>query len=77
MELKFNYGECNGTDAQKFRLKNEGGDYYSIHSVLDDNYVIDVCAGKTENYTKIQLYEYNGTNAQKFKFIYDNMERIV
>ena len=60
--------ECNGTDAQKFRLKNEGGNCYSIHSVLDNNYVIDVCAGKTENYTKIQLYEYNGTNAQKFKF---------
>ncbi len=69
--------EINGTNAQKFRLKNEGGDYYSIHSTLNDNYVIDVYASQTENYTKIQLYEYNGTDAQKFKFIYDNMESIV
>lgn len=73
-ETKIQIYECNGTNAQKFKLKNEGGDYYSIHSALDDNYVIDVSNGKAENYTKIQLYEYNGTNAQKFKFIYDNME---
>ena len=41
----------------------------SIHSAINQNYVIDVSNSCTENMTKIQLWKYNGTGAQKFKLI--------
>ena len=61
--------QYNGTNAQKFYLKDQPGGYVSIHSALDTNYVIDVDGGNTDNSTKIQLWEYHGGNNQKFKLI--------
>ena len=36
-------------------------------SALDYNYVLDISNGKIVNTQNIQLYQSNGTNAQKFK----------
>ena len=61
--------EYNGTNAQKFYLKDRGNGYVSIHSALNRNYCIDILNSGTHNFNKIQLWENNGTNAQKFKLI--------
>lgn len=42
------------------------GTYY-IYSKLDNSKVVDVSNGGTADRTNVQLYKYNGTNAQKFK----------
>ena len=47
--------EYNGTNAQKFYLKREIGGFYSIHSAINTDYIIDVENGNTEDGTKIQL----------------------
>lgn len=39
---------------------------YVIRSALNDKMVLDVSAGSTANGANIQIYEYNGSNAQKF-----------
>lgn len=39
---------------------------YVIRSALNDKMVLDVNAGSTANGANIQVYEYNGSNAQKF-----------
>lgn len=62
--------EKNGTRAQKFYLEDRGDDYVSIHSSIDQNYVIDVSNSRTNNFNKINLWKFNGTNAQKFRIIY-------
>ena len=71
---------CNGTEIiiweynkdnynQKFYLENHNSGIVSIHSALNRNFVIDVFASKADDWNKIQLYEFNGTNAQKFRII--------
>ena len=55
----------NGTNAQKFILKEESGGYYSILSYIDTRYAIDVDVDTS----KIQLWEYHGGKNQLFKFI--------
>lgn len=52
---------------QKWVLVNRGNGYYSIHSAKDTQYVIDVNGGSSGNGTNIQIYRYNGSNAQLFK----------
>ena len=62
--------EYNGTNAQKFYLRERGNGYVSIHSAINQNYCIDVSGGCTNNFNKIQLWEYQeGNNNQKFKLI--------
>lgn len=39
---------------------------YTIHSAINNNYVLDVSGGIAQNGSNIQLYISNGTNAQKF-----------
>lgn len=56
----------NGTDAQKWIIKEENG-YYSLVSALDHKYV-DIKDGNIKNGTGIQIYQPNGTDAQKFTF---------
>ena len=58
----YNY---NGTNAQKFILKEESGGYFSILSYIDTKYAIDVDVDTS----KIQLWEYHGGKNQRFKFI--------
>ena len=61
--------ERNGTNAQKFFIKHEWGQWFSLHSALNQNYCIDINGGYSDNLTKVQLYQNNGSNAQKFTFI--------
>ena len=40
---------------------------YTIHSSINNNYVLDINGGVAKNGSNVQLYTSNGTNAQKFK----------
>ena len=65
----------NNTKAQKWSLSSvplvESGTY-NIISKLADNKVVDVANGSKYNGANVQLYEDNGTDAQKWKVTYDN-----
>lgn len=65
--------QCNNTNAQKFKLikitppeKTIEDGTYTISTILNPNKVIDVYGGNQANYTNVQLYEKNNTNAQKW-----------
>lgn len=53
--------------AQKWILKDAGNGYYNILTIGNHKY-LDVSGGVARNFTQIQVYRGNGTNAQKFKF---------
>ncbi|MCI8760757.1 MAG: hypothetical protein HFJ34_06590 [Clostridia bacterium] len=64
----------NGTRAQKFKLDKldrtiEDGNYV-IRSALDNNKVLDVEYGSKTSGTNVQLYDYNGSNAQIWNITY-------
>lgn len=52
---------------QKWILINRGNGYYSIHSVQNRDYVIDISGASSANGTNVQLYQYNGSPAQLFR----------
>ncbi|MCH4158950.1 MAG: RICIN domain-containing protein [Bifidobacterium minimum] len=54
----------NGTDAQKWYIRDSGEGYY-IQSALGD-WVLDIAGGSLTDGTSIRLYAPNGTDAQKF-----------
>ncbi|HUM85087.1 MAG TPA: RICIN domain-containing protein [Lachnospiraceae bacterium] len=66
----------NGSDAQRFYLQEAEADphsfngFYTIHSAADSSFAVDVTAASKNAGANIQLYKSNGTNAQKFHFIY-------
>ena len=43
---------------------------YVIASSVNDSYVLDVKGASVANGANVQLYKFNGTTAQKFKFVY-------
>lgn len=45
---------------------------YTISTLLNSNYVLDVKDGSTSNSANIQLYQNNGTLAQRFKVSHDS-----
>ena len=54
--------------SEQWILKSTGDGYYNIISKC--NFLnLDIDGGRSSNGTNIQMYEGNGTNAQKFKFI--------
>lgn len=64
---------CNNTYAQRFLLdkitiyeKPLNSGIYSIASALSSNKVLDIKNGIIKNYNSIQLYDANGTDAQKW-----------
>lgn len=59
--------QYNDTYAQKWIAKKNTDGSLTFVSALDPNYVLDISSGKVVNYQNIQLYQSNGTNAQKFK----------
>ena len=63
----------NNTKAQRFELEIGGADGVGeetvIRSVLDRNMAVDVKGAGTANGTKIQLYKFNNSSAQKWNFI--------
>ena len=71
--------QFNGSDAQKFDIrktisgispKNISNGIYRIVSYLDNNKVVDLTGGVTNNGSNIQLYQSNGSKAQKWKVEY-------
>lgn len=71
----------NGTKAQSWQFLSLNpeveecvdlglADTYTLHSVIDESYVIDIKNGSRSNGANVQLYKSNGTNAQKFRFEY-------
>lgn len=68
---------ANGTSAQKFVLQNaakkalsEG--VYVIESALSKPKVLDVSGASRADYANIQMYQSNGTAAQRFMLRYNN-----
>lgn len=59
--------KSNGTDAQKWIIKEEGNGEYSIISYANDLY-LDIEWGVTNNGTNLQVYGGNGSSAQRFRF---------
>ena len=58
--------KSNGTDAQKWIIKEEDG-YYNLVSALDHMY-LDITDGSIKSGVGLQIYQPNGTDAQKFTF---------
>lgn len=54
--------------SQRWVIVPRGNGYYSIHSAKDTNYVLDVDSARSNNGTNVQLYRYNGSHAQLFRF---------
>ncbi len=54
-----------------WRLYSAGDGYYYVYSALGDGktYVLDVAGKKADDGTNIDLYQYNGGDNQKFKFV--------
>jgi lipoprotein-anchoring transpeptidase ErfK/SrfK len=59
---------ANGTAAQKWRLEQAWGDYFSIRCVRSQR-ALDIKNGSTANGARMQLWDYNGTNAQLWRAI--------
>ncbi|MGN1041760.1 MAG: RICIN domain-containing protein, partial [Acutalibacteraceae bacterium] len=60
--------DSNGSNAQKWLIKEAGNGYYHIISKCG-GLCLDVSGAKTKNGTNIHIWGFNGTNAQKFKFL--------
>lgn len=61
---QFNY---NDSYAQKWIAKKNTDGSLTFLSALNSNYVLDISTGTVRSQQNIQLYQNNGTNAQKFK----------
>ena len=60
----------NGSDAQKFKLVNDGNGYYTIYTAASGyNSCIDVTKSSSENGTNIQQWSAHGGDCQKFQFV--------
>ncbi len=53
----------------KWKLKRIEDNIYEISCVINDRYVLDVSGANSSNGTNIQVWESNGTNAQRFRII--------
>ncbi len=66
----------NGNDAQKFKFNQAtvtqsiADGVYSISSALDDDLVLDIASASSADGATVQLYQSNGTDAQKFSTTY-------
>lgn len=62
--------EYNGLGSQQFIIQKNRVDVsdgiYSIHTELNHNQVLDISGGSIAEGANVQLYSYNGTDAQKF-----------
>ncbi len=57
-----------GTPAQQWEITEAGGDYYYIVS-KQNGYVLDVNGAITNDGQNVGVYQKNGSNAQKFRFV--------
>ena len=60
-------------DNLKKRTINDG--IYIIYAMHCQNKVLDINQASKEDNAKLQLYEFNNTNAQKFEILYDASKR--
>ena len=62
--------QYNGSNAQKFKLVNDGNGYYSILTACSKyKSGVDVSGWGTSNGTNIQQWSYHGGDCQKFQFV--------
>ena len=67
--------DANNTKAQKWDLKKADiveSSEYKIASALPGNKVLDITGNWSGNGANIQVYDFNGTNAQRWKITYDD-----
>jgi hypothetical protein len=57
---------ANGTAAQKWKLIPAANNAYTIASALNESMVLDLPGAASTSGTKLQLYQSNGTAAQRF-----------
>lgn len=61
----------NGTDAQRWYIRNNGDDTFSFYSRAGNDgtykYALDISNASGENYANVQIWQINGTDAQKFQ----------
>lgn len=68
--------DSNGSDAQRFKLTLIDGSQtvsnglYHICSAINNDMVLDISGGSISNHANLQLYRYNGSDAQKFMVTY-------
>ena len=67
---KSNSTETKPSETKIISEKTIQDGLYTIKTKINEKYVIDVCNGSENNEANIQLYESNGTNAQKFYVTY-------
>lgn len=68
--------KSNGTNAQRWnfvRVDNAAipDDTYTLTSALSASKVVDISSGSKKSGANVQLWDYNGTGAQKFTCIFD------
>ena len=75
----FKYGFARTSDVDKYVKGSYSGGAarivngtYTLVSALNNNYVADIASGDSRSGANCQLYESNGTNAQKFSFSYNS-----
>lgn len=56
------------TATQRFEIMSVGGGYYKIISEIS-GLALDVAGGSSQLKTNVQLYSWNNTNAQKWRFV--------
>ena len=60
--------DCKWTDNQRWKLQEVGNGYFKLIS-LYNSCVLDVQNGNAVNGQNIQVYQDNGTDSQKFRFV--------
>lgn len=58
-----------GGNMHKFRFLDAGNGYYVIQGHVNGAYVLDVSGASNINGANVQIYEFNGTGAQKWKLV--------
>ncbi|HIT52248.1 MAG TPA: RICIN domain-containing protein [Candidatus Aveggerthella excrementigallinarum] len=61
--------EYNGSDEQKWLLRENENGSFAIVSKLSEDLALDIDGSGEENCTNVQLYSANGTKAQQFSFL--------
>lgn len=64
----------NGTAAQRWYINDNGDGTYSFYTRLTNDgktyqYALDIANGSGDNDANVHIWEINGTDAQKFKFL--------
>ena len=58
-----------GNNSQKWIIEENSDGTYSIKNAINPDYAMDVAEASTDNGTSIQMYQSNGSNAQKYNFL--------